>query len=415
MTDGELTVELPGTVRRDERFVPRIRGLDPGEAVTLTASADDGTGRWSSTATFEADEEGVLDLAETAPLAGDYDRADPMGAVWSLASEDGDARKFRRDPMDSHVLTYEASTGERTATGTVAVRHADPGVQCHEGGEVAPGAWFEPAGEAPRPAVVVLHGSGGDPMTGTAALLASHGFAAYAPQYLGVDGLPERPVGVPLEYVEDAIDRFLDREAVAGDGYGVYGASMGAQLALLLAGDDDRIDAVVSDAGAGILFSGGESAAWSRDGDPLPCVGIREEPPSTWQERTDSGVIGRELFVQMLEAASGEERRAATIPIEDASADVLFLSGSDDHQWPVVQFATAAVARLDALGYDHRYEHDVYHEAGHVIGAPYRPTTWRPGTGEGIASGGDPAAHAAAQGEAWPRVLAWFERTLRTP
>lgn len=413
-TTDEPTIELPDAVRRDERFVPRIRGLDPGEKVTVTAAADDGTGQWSSTATFEADDEGVVDLAETAPVAGDYDRADPMGPVWSLAPDDGDTRRFQRDPLGSHEVTYEATAGERTATGTVTVRHADPGVQCHDGGEAASGAWFEPAGEGPHPAVVALHGSNGDPLYETAALFASHGFAAYAPQYLGSDGFPDHPNEIPVDRVEDAIEWFLDREAVAGGGYGVYGGSMGAQLAMLLASEDERIDAAVPDAGALYPFSNGESAAWARDGDPLDCVPIRDEPPTTWQEHTDAGMIGRELFVQMLEAASAEQRQAATIPIEEAEAEYLFLSGTEDYQWPAVQFGTAAMARLDALGYEYRYEHDVHHEAGHVIGAPYRSTTWRPGTGEGIASGGDPAAHAAAQAEAWPRVLEWFERTLRT-
>jgi dienelactone hydrolase len=407
-------IELPETVRRDERFVPQITGLEPGERVTLTVSADDGTGPWSARATFEADDDGRVDLSTEEPTEGDYDRADPMGPVWSLSPDDGEARRFQPEPLDSHELTYELDAADRTAAETVTVRHADPGVERHDGGEEASGAWFEPVGEGPHPAVVVLHGSGGDPMVETAALLASRGFAAYAPQYLGVDDLPEIPREVPLEYVEAAIDWFLDHEAVRSEGYGVYGGSMGAQLSLLLAVEDDRIDAVVPDAGALYPFSNGETAAWTRDGDPFECIPIRDEPPTTWQEHTDAGTIAREVCVQMLEAASADRRQAATIPIEEAEAEFLFLSGTEDYQWPAVQFGTAAMARLDAVGYEYRYEHDVYHEAGHVIGAPYRPTTWRPGTGGGIASGGNPAAHAKAQAEAWPRVLDAFDRNLKT-
>jgi hypothetical protein len=40
-----------------------------------------------------------------------------------------------------------------------------------------------------------------------------------------------------------------------------------------------------------------------------------------------------------------------------------------------------------------------------------KKTVIAPRQGE-VASGGDPAAHAAAQAAAWPRVLALFERTL---
>ncbi|WP_255565269.1 acyl-CoA thioester hydrolase/BAAT C-terminal domain-containing protein [Saliphagus sp. LR7] len=413
-TSTRVRIDIPNTTRLDERFVPRITGIEPHDHVTLTTSTSDGVRDWSTTATFEADEEGVVDLASIAPVGGSYDRADSMGPIWSMTTEDGEPHRFEFTPLGSHDVTFTAEADDRSATESVTIHHGDPGVTRHTVDEPGiEGSWFEPEVAGPHPGVLVLHGSGGRPMETTAALLASHGFAAFSLQYLEVLDLPDRPIGVPVSYVHRAADWFRDRDAIAGDGLGIYGASMGGQLALLFATLDEEIDAVVSDAGANLVFSSGETAPWTVDGEPHPRIDIREEPAETWDRYVDGAPVKREMWIQMLEAASTDQRRAATIPIEETEAALLFLSGSDDAIWPAPTFGNMALARLDALQYDRKYDHLVYHDAGHCIGYPYRPTTWRP-IDEGLVNGGDPAAHADAQTAAWPRVLGFLNEELST-
>jgi dienelactone hydrolase len=325
-------------------------------------------------------------------------------------------------PLGSHDLRLTAETAADRATATVTVRHAAAGVERHvlgdrsdggagSDGDDPVGVWFEPSGEGPHPAVVHLHGSNGEPMVEEAGLLASEGVAACALRYLGGD-LPDVPRGVPLEAVEARVERFLGHDAVDGERYGLYGVSMGAQLALVLATTDERVAAAALDSTNPHYYTTGESSAWTRDGETLPCIGVPDAPPETWDRPVEGGVDRSAMWTGMLEAATTDERRAAAIPVEAASAELLVLSGNDDMQWPATTFANVLLARLDALGYDRPYEHHDYHDAGHGFGAPGAPTAWRPATGGGLASGGTPAAHAAAVADAWPRVVSLFERTL---
>lgn len=410
---SDLAVRTPDTVLADGAFEPTIVGLDPGQRVTLTVEAADERAVWSSEATFDAPVDGTLDLATTAPVDGSYDRADPMGPVWSLSPDADVDGPFgpEMDPLGSHELTYTAEAGGQTASESVVVNHATPGVTRHDATPAGfGGSWFEPPGDGPHPAVLVLHGSGGRPKLAEAALLASRGFAAFALQYVGVADLPDTLAEVPVDYVRDAVTWLLDRDATAGDGVGVYGESMGGMLALLLASVEERVAAVVSDAGSPFVFCG-ETSPWSLGGEPVPCVRPLDQPPDTWWKEVDGARDTREMFVQMLAGETASRRRDATIAVEDADAPLLFLSGSDDGVWPATAFGNALLARLDGVGYNHPYDHLAYHDAGHVIGCPYQPTTWRPTRGD-IRDGGDPAAHARAKADAWPRVLDLFDRTL---
>lgn len=430
------TMHVPDAVRRDERFEPRLTGLDPGDRVELVCETTDTEGDWRASATFEADDDGVVDLATTAPETGSYaDRPtvdpdaptvertppDPMGLVWSLAPTDGSARAFDWNPVGSHDLQWtatpadapEESECERSVRATTTVRHCDSDVTRHAPGEDGyPDAWFEPAGDGPHPAVVVLHGSGGASVEATASLLASHGYAAFACRWLDREGCP---FGVPLERVADAINWFRGHDAVDDRGYALHGRSMGSQLALHLAVRDGDVDAVVADSGGHIRYFGGGTGSWTVDGDALPVVDRRGAPPETFMAERDGATVGRELFTQMLEAADREEREAATVPFEDASADLLWLSGSDDIHWPAAMFGNMLVARLDATGYEHDYEHRVYHDAGHAIGVANDPQTFRPAPdGIPVDFGGKPEDAASAAADAWPRVLDHLEDALAT-
>lgn len=407
-----IRLDVPDSVLRDERFVPRIIGLEPDQYVTLTAETSDSERRWVSTATFESDSDGVVDLSARAPVDGSYDRVDSMAPIWSMTVEDGTDARFRPDPSDPYEITYTAEADGQTTTATVEIRHAAPGVERHDvSASGIFGTWYEPSGDGPHSAVLLLHGSGGKTMRADAALLASRGFAAFALTYLGECDLPDSPLEVPLEYALDSISWFLDHDVVGDDSVGLYGASMGGQLALVLASRDDRVDAVVSDAGSSHVTGTAETTAWTHDGESIPHLSPPDEPRETYVSHVDDAPVLREASVQLLDSNSTASRKAATIPAEDAEAPILLLSGSDDQLWPATMFANVVVARLDALDYDYPYEHRAYHEAGHCVGTPYRPTTWRPAAG-GAMKGGDPAAQASAQADAWPRVLEFFERHL---
>src|SRR5262249_19539421 len=98
------------------------------------------------------------------------------------------------------------------------------------------GVFYEPPGEGHHPAVLVLGGSNGGipPAPSAAGGLASRGYAVLALAYFGVEGLPRALSNIPLEYFGTALHWLASQPSVDREHIGVFGASRGAELALLL-------------------------------------------------------------------------------------------------------------------------------------------------------------------------------------
>jgi dienelactone hydrolase len=188
------------------------------------------------------------------------------------------------------------------------------GIACAAGGAPAEGfagtSVFQPEGRA-AVAVVVLHGSEGGSAPYApwlAAELARRGFVAAAFCWFGCEGTPDRIQRVPLDHTVDFLTWFQDGPA-RGLPVVVYGASRGAEHALLLAsllGDTKLVAGVASHAGtdtvvAGfdprtmgpITTDGGYDAAWTWRGEPLygerampfgsgPRLAIERYPGPVW-------------------------------------------------------------------------------------------------------------------------------------
>lgn len=409
----DATIEAPASSRRDEQIPVRITGLDPGQTVSLTASVEDGGGiadTWISEATFEAIGEGVVDLTEHEPLSGSYEGVDPMGWLWSMAPEGMDGR-FVTDRSGFDV-TLRARVGERETVRTITRRNTteDVSVRTVETDDLV-GAYVSPGGSGPRPGVLALHGSDGVPPFVRAALLAAHGYAVFAPIYFGdYAAVPDTLNEIPLSYFERAAAWLGEQDGVADGDLGVLGVSRGGELALVLGARYDWVGAVVSYVGSGVRWAGRntEQATWSVDGEPLASLSY----DSSDSTETDAGYRrGRPAFVAAYESADESTLEAATIPVEQIEAPVLCLSGRDDQLWPSTMLSAHAVDRLRASDFDHDFDHLAYEDAGHLITAPYRPTT-ELRHDKGLLLGGTAPGYAHAAEDAWPTVLDYLATGL---
>src|SRR5699024_9888762 len=89
----------------------KIKHLQPYEAVTLKAHMYDNLGTyWASSAKFEADAEGVIDLETASPLAGTYEDADARGLFWSMQPIPHKKIK-RRTPLHPLETTFTLEKG----------------------------------------------------------------------------------------------------------------------------------------------------------------------------------------------------------------------------------------------------------------------------------------------------------------
>ena len=417
---GELTV-VPQRVLRDADARVRIEGLQPGEVAVLDATALDADGKaWSSRTRFRADEKGRVDVMRDAPVEGAYTAAQPMGFFWSMRPH-GD-----RDPTDPYFawdpdalveveLTARA-TGRVLGNGRLEIAPTASHVHSRamNGGV---GRLFYPEGLERGSAVLVLGGSEGgfETPAARAALLASHGHAALALAYFGVEPLPSMLVEIPLESIAAGLDWLRAQPEVDPSRIGVMGTSKGGELALLLASRRADLRCVVAYVPSSHIWQGipdGFEAArssWTSERLPLPFVPFSRGFMVVLRYLLGWPAVMRDMYD--LDGASPEVREAARIPIENASGPVLLVTGADDQLWDSAGMSDRLKADALARGSPHRIEHLSYTDAGHLLRVPYGPIAAT--ATSAFVGGGTVEGTQRAGIDAWPRVLAFLGTNLR--
>ncbi|MFL5537740.1 MAG: acyl-CoA thioester hydrolase/BAAT C-terminal domain-containing protein, partial [Longimicrobiaceae bacterium] len=225
--------------------------------------------------------------------------------------------------------------------------------------------------------------------------------------------LPESLERIPLEYFLAAVDSLQGDARVDRSRLAVLGTSKGAEAALLLAAHDPRIRAVVAYAPSAVAWScicqDPQSPSWTLGGQPVPFVPGGAD--STYRPPQGSPIHPVVNYRYRLRDA--DVVRRATIAVEQIHGPVLLVSGREDELWPSSWSADAIAGRLRAHGFAYRVVHLSYASAGHLIGKAYLPAgSTRVGGGR-LETGGTPQANAAAQADAWPRVLQFLDSALR--
>jgi dienelactone hydrolase len=406
----------------------RLRGLKSHERVAIRARAtfSERAGSWSTSVVYLADAAGEVDLNVQAPTAGDFTEADANGLIWSLRPDDSNTNaRSLSDGLDPYELRITAQTENALLEQLVVRRAIAEDVQIIEvRGSCLQANLFLPNGSGPFPTVLVLGGSGGGFPDSSAALFASHGFAAVSLAYFGVEGLPPELRQIPLEYFESALQWIAEHPLLQADRLAVSGTSRGGELALLLASRYPQLRSVVAYVPSSHVWGAvsrsddfgneDEYAAWTYEGHAIPYAGrVRNDAV----EPDAHGVIRlTPAFLDYL--ADTEHSDPAVIPVERINGPVLLISGTDDALWPSAHFGDLIAQRARDKGFDFAVEHLSFEGAGHSIGAGYAPTTvnqaFHPIRKAIIDLGGTPAGLAKARAESWPRVLD-FVRTHTMP
>jgi dienelactone hydrolase len=397
----------------------KLAGLPSGQAVTLRATSTDSHGNtWESYGDFVAGPGGVIDLQKDAPTTGTYAGIDQMGLFWSMvrkSAAEGAQSGSQPDPGRAATAGTRKSfeiefvlmiEGKAVAASKCTRLYMSPDVKTtdvRENGLVA--TLYEPAKRGPHAGIIVLGGSEGGIRSAqtTAAILASHGYAALAVAYFGMEGLPERLAGIRLEYIKNAIDWMGKREGVDAGRLAVLGGSKGAELALLAASYYPEIKAVVAYVPTNVAWPGigGPGSSWTYQEKPVPFVPYNGAPV---RNPADGG---KTMMLTPLYQKSLDNREAvenAAIAVEKINGPVLLISGKDDQLWPSALMGELIIERLKQKKHRFRYEHLSYYGAGHAVRIPYNPTTGSVAGGS-LVLGGTPHANARAQADSWPRVL----------
>lgn len=400
----------------DDELAIEIVGLKSDQVVHVEASWIDGDRiQWVSEGVFQADSEGLVEIAKQEPITGNYKGVDPMGLFWSMEmcnvipSSDEEEDYCGKYCLPNELRVFDGK--KLIAQKTICRCFLNDDIeQIWVEDEGLIGRLFLPPTEEPMPVVIILTGSNGGLQSGTAAMIASHGIPAFALAYSGIGELPPTVEDIPLEYFETAFEWIKNHPKLSGEVY-LHGTSRGAELALVLGSYfPDKISKIVAVAPTSVVLS---SDSWLYNDEPiLPAAPFfidlnndpfeddnsRENPRSIRIHRERGLILERESF------------DLAAIPVEKIRCPILLVSGGDDQLGPCSTYAKLILERLDDHNSTIKREHLDFPKAGHLISEPYFPRcNVYCSEGMWMNYGGTPKEDEHASRESWKRTLEFFK------
>lgn len=419
-------VSPQGEVLQGRPVAVRLTGVEPGEVVELSAErrfGRPGAMIWRSSAVFRADSRSGIDLTTDPALEGTYDGVDPAGLFWSMEPTQDPAPA---DWRSGEVRLSARIDGRVVASGMVRLIGAVDTVEDEEIPGFPAARLYHLPGDGHRPVIVVLHGADG----GTGASerygrkLASLGYAVVGLPYYSPDwaeyGPPKAIPDLPGSFIDIRVDQIAElrdwlrtRPDVDVDRIALFGGSKGAEFVLVAASKYDWIASVVAFAPSDLVWEGwgletieaeGTRSSFSFQGQALPFM-----PYVGFVEGLLAGPGNADLLKihEDGRAAHPDREAAARIRVENYPGPMLLVAGDADREWRSGVMARNVVMSRSAAGLETTLL--IYPEAGHDVGGD----GWAPTSGEAARGGGSARANAHAQADAWPRVLAFLDRTLR--
>lgn len=423
-TTPYLAMDQSANKAVDQKIEIRIEGLEPFQEAEIYARAEDQKGIfWDSRAKFQADDHGAINVSSSPPLEGSsYTSADTMGLFWSMLPASGDETASFKCKDDSFLAEVELVVDGKSIEKQTIVRYLKaPEVQkrdIRENGLV--GSLFIPQSDKPLPVIITLSGSNGGLGENRAKLLASNGFAVFALGYFGVEGLPANLQDIPLEYFETAFAWLKNQPEVDSSFVGLYGASRGAELSLILGSlFPDEISAIVAVVPSSVVYGGLSETpvnAWVYKGKPIAPFAPVPKTDFT-NGKGEMAENPANTLVQFLEGMKDTDAFAkAAIPVEKIKCPILLISGGDDQMWPSEIYATQIINRLKEKGSEIQVVHLNYPDAGHGINVPNLPipgpTYYHPVGKLWFSMGGSREADAKASRESWNHLVRFFHQNL---
>ena len=256
--------------------------------------------------------------------------------------------------------------------------------------------------------VIDLVGSGRGLLESKASLLASHGFAALALDYVKP---PEARQNVPMEYFEEAANWLSMHLDVISHGIGVHSICYGSWVALLMASLQMKaVKAVV--AISPLIHS-----------HPLPYqykgkVSEVSAFDNSKKITIEDGSIWRYAYPTDTDCKTPISKYPHLIPVENISCPVLLVCGSDDLLVNADFSVKLICDRLTKKGRGSLCSVLRYAGAGHLIEPPYTPLCYasyikKMGEWSGdnhLVLGGEVKRHARAQEDAWSNILSFLKK-----
>ncbi|XP_029906760.1 bile acid-CoA:amino acid N-acyltransferase-like [Myripristis murdjan] len=421
-----LLTASPARALMDEQISISGRFLPPHQPVTVCARmhSEDGD-LWESFSHYNTNANGCVNLSTDPSVGGSYVGCEPMGLFWGLQPAPGgrDGVRLRKKSteapyvvhislLEDHVSPSETlkdngQSGELAAS-TVERFYMAPGVkrvEIRQNGVV--GTLFLPPGPGPFPAMLDLWGMGGGLYEYRSALFASRGFASLSLAFLGHKDLPGplNRINVGDKYFKSAFHLLQDHPQICADRIGIIGLSFGVYLAL-------RIATQSSVKPNCLICINGPVGSTAKLSDADGRTEAFESDQALWTYDDQGYVTFRKL------SAPANIPPQNKVKLENISCPLMYIVGEDDVNCSSDQNANQIEEALSAVGKAQLFTRLSYPGAGHLIEPPYSPNVrtslWAVKPKKLFTQwGGHPALHAAAQEDAWKKMLDFMDTNLR--
>ncbi|XP_072309492.1 peroxisomal succinyl-coenzyme A thioesterase-like [Eucyclogobius newberryi] len=402
----------------DEKFTVRVENLPPGHPFTLhSLHLSEDNDYWEAFGYYTSNYNGTVCVSEHLSLGGTYTGREPMGLLWSLRPVPGSRKGLRLRKMDvSSPLLYTISIysghlsggfrEQRPLASALTERwYMAPGVQrvsikCKE--NTVRGTMFLPPGPGPFPGLLDMWGGGGGLIEYRAAILASHGYVAFALEYFGPGEI--ETTELERDYFEMAFNIVKDHPRVIPDKVGIVGLSLGAVVAFFLATESKNVKpcCCVCINGHNFYPHGRPIDEFSRERFVFTArkILLDEENSQIWKNLFDlSGNIPK-------------------IDMGKLKCPILLVCGEDDQNVPSVEIADDIERTVRAAGKDHLLTRLNYPGAGHLIEVPFAPhfrvTAFMQTKTKKVMLlwGGQTKPHSDAQEDSWKKILDYLQHHL---
>uniref|UniRef100_A0AAY5ES93 Acyl-CoA thioesterase 19 n=1 Tax=Electrophorus electricus TaxID=8005 RepID=A0AAY5ES93_ELEEL len=398
----------------DEKLEIVVRYLRPKHDVTLhSVHQSEDKDFWEAFGHYVSDDNGTVTVAKDASLSGTYVGVEAMGLMWSLRPVPGSRAGLRlrkKDvllPLVFHISVHDGhvSQGFTQLTPLVSLVierwYMAPGVQRFDiqEGDVR-GTLFIPPGPGPFPGVLDMWGGGGGLVEYRAALLASHGFASMALEYLSPSNL--KKVQVNVNYFETAYQILQNHAMVQRDRLALLGLSFGSSVTFFM-------------------------AAYSKIIQPQCCVCvsgchipvIKSSVEETFDDLNNKIRIENNQLIWRDVILPIPTDPTLKVDVGQITCPVLLVVGGDDQNWPTLESAEDIQQIMEKAGNRHLLQVLIYPSAGHLIEPPYSPhhraTNFIVQEGKNkvvLLWGGQAKPHADAQEDSWEKILAFLQQHL---
>ena len=228
--------------------------------------------------------------------------------------------------------------------------------------------FFLPETEEKRKTIIMLGGSEGGKswsrINQVLSRLSERGYNLLSTAYFKAAGLSATLEEIPLERFEKLFSWLDQQPEVIPGHYALIGGSKGAELALLLASRYPQIKAVAAISPSSVIWQGipknrfhlGRElkSSWSYQGVGIPYL------PYLITRKDTRALISlrlRKIHERALQHSGTAELNDASIPIEQAKAAIMLVSGAKDQMWPAAEMGEEIISRLHEKAYRFPYQH----------------------------------------------------------